>query len=88
MSHRPTSLTGQLHSKWSHKTLLPGEYVQNYAEFLEEQGVKKNQVFKGNYLDHYGYHEIVQEAGFTEHTNPNNSWFGAFSQMKAAGILL
>jgi len=76
--------------------LKPGEYTQKHRKVMEEHGVKANEVFKGHFLDTYGYYltfdrhlslEKAESAGFSEEIDPNSSWFKAFDRFKQAGMI-
>lgn len=74
----------------------PGEYLNENRGVLEKAGVKVSEVFKGCYLDNYGYYltfdrylslEKARSVGFKEEKDPNLSWFRAFDQFKEAGMI-
>ncbi|KAL8645242.1 MAG: hypothetical protein Q9210_006822 [Variospora velana] len=79
------------------KVLKPGEFVEKHRHVLEAKGVRRSAVFKGDFLDGYGYYldfdrqlslEKVQRAGFTEEVDPNESWVRAFEMFKVAGMIV
>lgn len=62
--------------------LKPGEYVAKHREVLEKNGIKGNPVFKGHFLDTYGWYlsfdrqmslDKARSVGFTEEIDPNSS---------------
>ena len=76
--------------------LKPSQYINKYRGVLEERGVKSSPVFKGEFLDSYGYYldfdrylslNKLREAGFTEELDPNDSWFKAFDKLKRARMI-
>ena len=76
--------------------LKPSEYIERHRETLIKQGLKGNEVFKGQFLDSYGYYlnfdrqmslEKARSAGFEEEIDPNSSWFKAFDRFRAAGMI-
>ncbi|KAL8705861.1 MAG: hypothetical protein Q9225_008001 [Loekoesia sp. 1 TL-2023] len=76
--------------------LKPSEYIKKHAGVLEQRGVNISPVFKGEFLDSYGYYldfdrhlslEKVRKTGFTEELDPNESWFKAFDRFKRAGMI-
>ena len=76
--------------------LKPSEYVEKHLDLLREQGLRENKIFKGKFLDSYGYYlsvdrqlslEKVRMAGFEEEVDPNLSWFKTFDRFKAAGMI-
>ncbi|KAL8693587.1 MAG: hypothetical protein Q9218_001629 [Villophora microphyllina] len=76
--------------------LKPSEYIAKHSTVLEEAGVESSPVFKGEFLDSYGYYldfdrhmslEKLRKAGFAEEIDPNQSWFRAFDRYKKAGML-
>ncbi|KAL8804545.1 MAG: hypothetical protein Q9200_005782 [Gallowayella weberi] len=79
------------------QTLLkPSEYITKYQREAEKRGVKSSPVFKGQFLDSYGYYldfdrqlslEKLRKAGFCEELDPNASWFKAFERFKMAGMI-
>ncbi|KAL8833218.1 MAG: hypothetical protein Q9170_004413 [Blastenia crenularia] len=78
------------------KMLKPSGYITKHQGALKEAGVKSSPVFKGEFLDSYGYYldfdrqlslEKVRKAGFREELNPNRSWFKAFDRFKRAGMI-
>lgn len=77
-------------------TLRPGEYTKKHLHVLEELGLKANAVFKGDFLDTYGYYltfdrqlslDKARSAGFSEEIDPNSSWFKAFDRFRKAGMI-
>ncbi|KAL9594508.1 MAG: hypothetical protein Q9219_007002 [cf. Caloplaca sp. 3 TL-2023] len=76
--------------------MKPSEFIKKHFKVLEEKGVRSSPVFKGEFLDSYGYYldfdrqfslEKVREAGFDEELDPNESWFKAFDRFKKAGMI-
>ena len=76
--------------------LKPSEYIKKHQAILEKKGLKGTEVFKGEFLDSYGYYltfdrqmslDKVRSAGFEEEIDPNSSWFKAFDRFKAAGMI-
>lgn len=76
--------------------LKPSEYIKKHQNVLEKNGVKSSAVFKGEFLDSYGYYldfdrhlslEKLRKAGFREELDPNESWFKAFERFKTAGMI-
>lgn len=74
--------------------LKPGEYVAKHRDVLEKHGVQRKGVFKGHWLDEYGFHFAgdrsfdlgkARNAGFTEEVDPNVAWFRAFEMFRKAG---
>jgi len=77
--------------------LKPGQYVQKHKHVLEEHGIKPNEVWKGAFIDYYGYHLTVdrylsldkaRSVGFTEEIDPTSSWCKAFDRFKKAGMII
>ncbi|KAH9218272.1 hypothetical protein DL95DRAFT_434371 [Leptodontidium sp. 2 PMI_412] len=63
--------------------LLPGEYLQAHKEELEERGFNGVSVWKGDFLDTYGFYcdfdrqlslARIREVGFLEERDPHESW--------------
>ncbi|KAL8729177.1 MAG: hypothetical protein Q9166_004916 [cf. Caloplaca sp. 2 TL-2023] len=78
------------------EVLKSSEYIKMHHDALEASGVKSNPVFKGEFMDSYGYYldfdrqlslEKMREAGFMEEMDPNESWFKAFGGFKEAGMI-
>ncbi|KAL8653692.1 MAG: hypothetical protein Q9226_003743 [Calogaya cf. arnoldii] len=78
------------------KGLKPSEYINKYQGEAEKLGVKSSPVFKGDFLDTYGFYldfdrqlslEKVRQAGFAEEIDPNASWFRAFGRFEKAGMI-
>ncbi|KAI4202162.1 MAG: hypothetical protein LQ346_002014 [Caloplaca aetnensis] len=76
--------------------LKPSEFIKKHGHLLEAKGVRSSAVFKGDFLDGYGYYldfdrqlslDKVRRAGFVEEVNPNDSWMRAFKMFKAAGMI-
>ena len=74
--------------------LKPGEYVAKHKDVLEKHGVRRKEVFKGHFLDAYGFHfsgdrhfdmTKTRKAGFTGEVDPNDAWFRAFDLFRKAG---
>ncbi|KAL8782221.1 MAG: hypothetical protein Q9213_005587 [Squamulea squamosa] len=79
------------------KMMAPSEYIRKHHAEAEEMEVKGSEVFKGEFLDSYGYYldfdrqlnlEKVRKAGFGEELDPNESWFKAFGRFKRAGMIV
>ncbi|KAL8918125.1 MAG: hypothetical protein Q9172_005552 [Xanthocarpia lactea] len=77
--------------------LKPSEYIKKHQREAEKLGVKSSPVFKGGFLDSYGFYldfdrqlslDKVREAGFGEELDPNVSWFKAFENFKEAGMII
>jgi len=77
--------------------LLPGEYVEKNRDVLEERGVKGVSVWKGSFLDSYGFYldfdremclDRVREVGFVEEREPNVSWWKAFGRFRERGMIV
>ncbi|KAL8775102.1 MAG: hypothetical protein Q9209_000581, partial [Squamulea sp. 1 TL-2023] len=77
--------------------MTPSEYIRKHQGEAEKMGVKGSEVFKGQFLDTYGYYldfdrqlnlEKVRKAGFREEVDPNASWFKAFERFKRAGMIV
>ena len=76
--------------------LKPSEYVEKHLAIFWKQGLRENKIFKGKFLDSYGYYltadrqmslENVRLAGFEEEVDPSLSWFKAFDRFKVAGMI-
>ena len=76
--------------------LKPGEYINKHRKVLEQYGVKSLDVFKGDFLDTYGYYltfdrqlslDRARSAGFSEEIDPTLSWFKAFDRFKRAHMI-
>ena len=76
--------------------LKPSEFVEKHLATTRAQGLRENKVFKGKFLDSYGYYltvdrqlslEKVRSAGFGEEIDPNLSWFKTFDRFKVAGMI-
>lgn len=76
--------------------LLPGEYLQARKEELEEQGFKGVSVWKGDFLDTYGFYcdfdrqlslARIREVGFLEERDPHESWVETFEAFRRAGMI-
>lgn len=74
--------------------LKPGEYVAAHMDVLEKHGLQRKEVFKGHFLDAYGFHfagdrsfdlSKARNAGFTEEVDPNVAWFRAFDLFRKSG---
>ncbi|KAI4263713.1 MAG: hypothetical protein L6R42_001153 [Xanthoria sp. 1 TBL-2021] len=79
------------------EVLKPSEYINRYQGEAEKLGVKSSPVFKGEFLDSYGFYldfdrqlslEKVRKAGFAEEMDPNASWFRAFGRFKEARMIV
>lgn len=77
--------------------LKPSEYIKKHYAVLEKHGVKSSPVFRGEFLDSYGYYldfdrwlslEKVRKVGFGEEKDPNESWFEAFDRFKQAEMIV
>lgn len=76
--------------------LLPGEYLQANREVLSEKGFKGVDVWKGDFLDTYGFYcdfdrqlslKRIREVGFEEERDPHASWVEAFERFERAGMI-
>ena len=79
------------------EVLKPSEYIKKYQCEAEKLGVRSSPVFKGGFLDSYGFYldfdrqlslDKVRKAGFEEEVDPNVSWFKAFKNFKEAGMIV
>ncbi|KAL8744445.1 MAG: hypothetical protein Q9184_007996 [Pyrenodesmia sp. 2 TL-2023] len=78
------------------KVLKPSEFIKKHGHLLEAKGVRSSAVFKGDFLDSYGYYldfdrhlslDKVRRAGFGEEVDPNDSWVKVFEMLKTAGMI-
>lgn len=78
------------------KALQPSEYISKHQGEAEKRGAKSSAVFKGTFLDSYGYYldfdrqlslEKVRRAGFGEEVDPNESWMKAFERFQKGGMI-
>ncbi len=78
------------------EALKPSEFIKKHGHLLEAKGVRSSAVFKGDFLDEYGYYldfdrqlslDKVRQAGFVEEVNPNDGWIRAFEMLKAADMI-
>lgn len=76
--------------------LLPGEYVNQHIEVLEAKAENRNVVFRGDFLDSYGFYlsfdrwfdiRKVRDVGFMEEIQPYTGWTKAFDMFKKAGMI-
>ncbi|KAK0105642.1 hypothetical protein ONS95_004170 [Cadophora gregata] len=76
--------------------LLPGEYLRVNRERLEEKGLRGVDVWKGDFLDTYGFYcnfdrqlilKRIREVGFSEERDPHGSWVEAFEGFRRAGMI-
>jgi len=76
--------------------LLPGEYVQKHKNVLNAKTGKKSVVFRGDFLDSYGFYldfdrhfclDRARSMGFTEEVDPCQSWYKAFDKFRKAGMM-
>ncbi|KAL2062461.1 hypothetical protein VTL71DRAFT_6727 [Oculimacula yallundae] len=76
--------------------LLPGEYLQANKDVLEKKGFKGVDVWKGDFLDTYGFYcnfdrqlslAKIREIGFLEERDPHRSWVESFERFKTAGMI-
>lgn len=78
-------------------SLLPGQYLQEHKSALEVKGLKGVDVWKGDFLDTYGFYldfdrelslDLIREKGFLEERDPDQSWFRTFDKFKEAGMII
>lgn len=76
--------------------LLPGKYLQANKEKLEEKGLKGVDVWKGDFLDTYGFYcdfdrqlrlKRIRDEGFEEERDPHQSWVETFEAFRRAGMI-
>lgn len=79
------------------RKIVPSEFIRENKDLLESAGVKGASVWHQNQLDSYGYwltfdrhlslRRLRLEAGFSEHSRPEEGWWRAFELFRKAGMI-